>query len=122
MSPMTYVSFVCVSHILPAGRRPQNNGIEIPAHRPLWEEDFAYRRDRRRPRRALFFLPLEKASPRRPYRPVRAERRRRHLGLRRGILRTGAGIPARRRSRHRRRDRAAYGELEEHHAEPARRG
>ena len=47
--------------------------------------------------------------------------RRRDLGLRRGVLRTGAGIPARRRSRHRRRHRAEDGKLEEHHAQPARR-
>ena len=85
------------------------------------ERDRAYRRDRRRPRRPLLRLSLEKTSPRRRDRSVRAEPRRRHLGLRRGVLRAGAGIPARRRSRHRRRHHAEDGELEEHHAQSARR-
>ena len=81
----------------------------------------AYRRDRRRTRRPLLRLSVEKAAPGRPYRPVRAECRRRHLGIWRGVLRTGARIPARRRSRDGRRHRAANGELEEHHPQPARR-
>jgi hypothetical protein len=114
-----------------AGRRHQRPGEHaegadrtVGRRKPRQADDQrcrAYRRDRRRPRRPLFRLSLEAASSGRADRPVRAEPRRRHLGLWRGVLRTGAGIPARRRSRHRRRHRAADGELEEHHAQSARR-
>ena len=70
----------------------------------------------------LYFAYLwKKRHPDAADRSVRAEPRRRHLGLWRGVLRAGAGIPARRRSRHRRRHHAADGELEEHHAQSARR-
>src|SRR4051812_38154186 len=62
--------------------------------------DLAYRRDRRGPRRALLRLSLEAASSGRPDRPVRTKPRRRHLGLRRGVFRTGAGVFARRRPRY----------------------
>src|SRR6476620_9695524 len=87
----------------------------------IWEEDCAHRRDRRRAWRDLLRLSLEAASPGCRGRTVRTEPGRRHLGLWRGVLRAGAGILARRRSRDGRRDRAEDGELEQHHAQSARR-
>jgi hypothetical protein len=80
----------------------------------------AYRCARRRSWRSLFRVSLENAAPGRPGRSVRTESGRCHLGLRRGVLRTGAGIFTRRRSGDGRRDRAGHGELEQYHAEPAR--
>ena len=52
---------------------------------------------------------------------IRAERARRHLRLRRGVLRPRARIPARGRRGDLRGDRAAYGILERHDAQSARR-
>src|SRR6476659_192703 len=94
---------------------------EIVSILSIREAEFADRRDWRGARWALLRLSLEEASSRGSSRPVRTEPGRRDLGLWRRVLRPGAGIFAGRRPRDGRRDRAAHGELGEHHAEPERR-
>src|SRR6478752_673870 len=94
---------------------------EIVSILSIREAEFADRRDWRGARWALLCLSLEEASPRGSSRPVRTEPGRRDLGLWRRVLRPGPGVPARRRPRDGRCDRAVYGALGEHHAEPWRR-
>ena len=100
--PVAAMSASCAAAFQPAGAGilrclacPGTHRCRRPARRcfaicrtimrqSLRAVDVAHRRDRRRPRRPLLRLSLEAAASRRPDRPVRTERRRRHLGIWRG--------------------------------------